>query len=84
MTLLLAHPDIDTERTQKDNRVTALVLAMAKHVGPWDKNNQIRLAIINKLMMRKHKGDNPDWVNPLTDPWYDRDPSTWYPLEGKS
>jgi ankyrin repeat protein len=83
VTLLLAHQDIDTERTRKNNRSTALVLAMSKHVGPWDKNRQIRLAIINKLVMRKRKCDYPDWVNPLKDPWYDRDPSTWQPDEGR-
>jgi ankyrin repeat protein len=84
VTLLLAHQDIDTERIRKDTESTALVLAMVKHVGPWDKNKQIRLAIINKLMVRKGKIDNPDWVNPLTDPWYDRDPSTWQPDEGRT
>jgi ankyrin repeat protein len=86
--LLLAHPDIDT-KLKREEGLTALMLAVTfkqrqkANKLPWDEESQISLVIINMLIERKTQHDRPNWVSPLADPCFKRDPSTWCPEEGR-
>ena len=40
------------------------------------------MAIINLLMIRQLKSSDPNWVNPLADPWYENPLELWKPEGG--
>ena len=88
VTELLKEPNIDFEREINRNSLYTIAHIMAKRYIPSNsdlmnpKEKQANSAIIHKFFSKRIKTETPDWVCPLFDPWYDKDPELWCESDG--